>query len=512
MTITITKMGCILSDRYYIGIDLGTVNTCLAYVDESADVKISRNDDGNGLLPSAILFTENGKYIGSKALEKSTGYNSSNSVFFFKRMMGTNYKRTYDGVTYNLSEMSAMILTKVIKNFTNNTGVIVDSAVVTVPGDFDDTEKNATIMAAKIAGIKNIELLNESVAASIAYRHFNKNTEDKKIIVYNLGGGTLDVTIMSITGSSFSMMSNESDKNIGGKDWDLQLANIIQKKVLDASGKTIDNIVSNSKFRMTLITEAEKQKIILETNERSVGTIILDNEPIKYIVTRTEFENATFWLTIRTINMVGYALRNAGLTMKDIDCIVLVGGPTKMPQIQRSLKEAYPSVDIISFDPQHAVARGASLYARSIFFKKDIKVIPIATKTIGILAGIDGVEKICNAIFRNTPLPIDKTLICRPKRDGHKSLDILIYESLVRNREDFTDVSNGKLLAKNVYNMSGKITRGKTKIPIRFMAAEDGRVSITVECNSIRNEYQIYDTVTTNDTIDESKTKLEDVL
>lgn len=501
-----------MSDRYYIGIDLGTVNTCLAYANEDADVKISKNDDDSGLLPSAILFTENGKYIGNKALEKSAEYSASNSVFFFKRMMGTDYRRTYSGITYNSSEMSAMILTKIIKNFTNNTGVTVDSAVVTVPGDFDDTERNATIVAAKIAGIKKLKLLNESVAASIAYRHFNRSTEDKKIIVYNLGGGTIDVTVMSIVGSSFRMMSNESDKNIGGKDWDLQLANIIQKKVLDASGKTTDDIISKSEFRMALITEAEKQKIILETDDKTMGTVILNNKPIKYVVTRTEFEDATLWLMIRTINMVGYALRNAGLTMKDIDCIVLVGGPTKMPQVQRSLKEAYPSMDIVSFDPQHAVARGASLYARSIFLKNDIKVIPIATKTIGILAGIDGVEKICNVIFRNTPLPIDKTLICRPKRDDHKSLDISIYESLVRNRENFTDVLNGRLLSKNVYNMNGKITRGKTKIFIRFVAAEDGRISITVECNGNHNDYQIYDPILTNVTIDESKMKLEDVL
>ena len=500
-----------MSSQHYIGIDLGTVSTCLAYADDEGRVEVSKNE-GSGLLPSAILFTDEGKYVGAQAVKKSTEYSASNSVFFFKRMMGTDYKRSYNGVTYDSSEMSAMVLRKVLKCYRENTGNDVDSAVITVPGDFSDAEKNATVAAAKMVGIERLELLNESIAATIAYRHFSKDDRDRKVIIYDLGGGTLDVTVVSISGNSFNVLSDESSKDLGGRDWDLQLANIIQRKVLTASGLKPDDVVSDSDFRVAVIAEAERQKVLLETNSRSVGTVRVKGNPVRYIVTRGEFEDATSWLMMKTINMVGYALRNAHLTMSNIDSIILVGGSTKMPQVHKSLKEAFPSMDLITFDPEHAVARGASLYARSVFSKDDIKVTSATTRTIGILAGIDGMERICNVIFRNAPLPIDKTVMCRPKRDDQRTLEISIYESMAKENDDFIDQSEGKLLANNIFDLQGKITRGRTKIPIRFVADKDGRISVAVECNGHYDECRMCDPMPSAEQIEESSRKLEGII
>ena len=505
-------MGCTLSSQYYLGIDLGTVSTCLAYADDEGKVEISKNEGSGGLLPTAILFTDEGIYVGDQAVKKSTEYSASNSAFFFKRMMGTDYRRSYGGITYDSSEMSALVLRKALNAFIENTGGDVDSAVITVPGDFSDAEKNATVAAAKMVGIERLELLNESIAAAISYRYFSKDTRDKKIIVYDLGGGTLDVTVLSISGNSFNVLSDESSKDLGGRDWDLQLLNIIQKKVLDNSGLRPDDVVTDSEFRVATIAEAERQKKMLDRNSRSVGSVRVKGNNIRYIVTRGEFEDATSWLMMKTINMVGYALRNAHLSMSDIDSIILVGGSTKMPQILKSLKAAFPSQELVSFDPEHAVARGAAIYARSVFSKNDIKVTSATTRTIGVLAGIDGVEKICNIIFRNTPLPIDKTLMCRPKRDDQKTLEISIYESLAKETDDFIDVSEGKLLSNNIFDLQGKITRGKTKIPIRFVADKDGRISIAVECNGHFNECRMCDPMPTAEQIAESAVKLEAVL
>ena len=505
-------MGCTLSSRHFIGIDLGTVSTCLAYADDRGNVEISKNDEDGGLLPSVILFTDNGNYVGGQAVKLSTEHSASNSVFFFKRMMGTDYKRSYGGTSYDSSEMSAMVLRKVIMGYEQSTGKKVDSAVITVPGDFSDAEKNATVAAAKMVGIERLELLNESLAAAISYRHFSKDTKDRKIIVYDLGGGTLDVTVVSIGNKTFNVLSNESSKDLGGRDWDLQLANIIQKKVLESSGLKPDDVISDSEFRVAVIAEAERQKVLLEDNRRSVGSVKVKGKQVRYIVTRGEFEDATSWLMMKTINMVGYALRNAQLSMSDIDCIVLVGGSTKMPQIRKSLAEAFPSAELVSFDPQHAVARGAALYARSVFLTNEFQVTSAATRTIGILAGIDGMEKICNIIFRNSPLPIDKTLVCRPKRDDQKTLEISIYESLSKENDDFIDPSEGKLLANNIFDLRGKITRGKTKIPIRFIADKDGRISVAVECNGHYNECRMCDPMPSADQINESAKKLEGII
>ena len=501
-----------MSSQHYLGIDLGTVSTCLAYADEDGAVTISKNDDGSGLLPSVILFTDEGNYVGSQAVKRSIEYSASNSVFFFKRMMGTDYRRTYGGVSYDSSEMSAMLLKKAMRSFETNTGETADTAVITVPGDFSDAEKNATVAAARMAGIERLELLNESIAAAISYRHFSKDERDKKIIVYDLGGGTLDVTVMNISGRSFKVLSDESSKDLGGRDWDLQLANIIQRKVLDSSGLKPDDVISDNEFRIAVIAEAERQKLLLEHNSRSVGSIKVKGRNVRYIVTRGEFEDATTWLMRKTINMVGYALRNAHLTMSNIDSIVLVGGSTKMPQVHKSLKEAFPSMDIVSFDPEHAVARGAALYARSVFSKNDIEVTSATTRTIGILAGIDGMEKICNVIFRNTPLPIDRTLMCRPKRDDQKTLEISIYESLARETDDFIEVSEGKLLANNIFDLHGKVTRGKTRIPIRFIADKDGRISIAIQCNGRFAECGMCDPMPSAEQIEESSLKLEGIL
>jgi len=500
-----------LSSQHYIGIDLGTVSTCLAYADDDGRVEVSKNE-GSGLLPSVILFTDEGNYVGSQAVKKSTQYSASNSVFFFKRMMGTDYKRAYNGVSYNSSEMSAMVLRKLLNCYEENTKDVIDSAVITVPGDFSDAEKNATVAAAKMVGIERLELLNESIAAAISYRHFSKDTRDKKIIIYDLGGGTLDVTVVSITGNSFNVLSDESSKDLGGRDWDLQLANIIQKKVLDSSGLKPDDVVSDSEFRVAVIAEAERQKVLLETNSRSVGTVKVKGNNVRYIVNRGEFEDATSWLMMKTINMVGYALRNAHLSMSNIDSIVLVGGSTKMPQVKKSLKEAFPSMELISFDPEHAVARGAAIYARSVFSKDDIKVTSATTRTIGILAGIDGMERICNVIFRNAPLPIDKTVMCRPKRDDQRTLEISIFESLAKETDDFIDQSEGKLLATNIFDLQGKITRGRTKIPIRFIADKDGRISVAVECNGHYDECRMCDPMPSAEQIELSSRKVESVL
>lgn len=503
-----------MSGQHYVGIDLGTVNSSLAYADDSGKVTISRDGQGRSLLPSTVIFSGREKYVGYEATEREPDFDAPDSVYYFKRLMGTDFVRVFDSVPYTPIELSALVISKIAKIYEGNTGMRIGKAVITVPGDYTDAEKDATIAAAKIAGIDQVSLINESVAAAISALTFSGIKSEQKVIVYDLGGGTLDVTVVKINNNQFTVLSDESSKDLGGKDWDLQLGTIIQKKILDSCGLTADDVESDSNFRKSVMAEAERKKILLESRVRAVGTIDLRGEKIRYTVSRQEFEESTAWLMMKSIEMVGYALRNAGLRMSDIDNIILVGGSTLMPQVKRSLEEAFPSQEIISHDPENDVAMGAAIYARSRFGPNPyINVTSVSTRTIGVKAGIDGVERVCNIIFRNTPLPIDKKVQFITKRDDQKVLDIRLYESMAKPNEPFIDETEGKLISKNEIPLTGKISRGKTKIIIRFIQDIDGRLSIVVQCNDQFTECRTSDMKEiTPDDISNSKSKMGGII
>ncbi|MFA6710173.1 MAG: Hsp70 family protein [Candidatus Methanomethylophilaceae archaeon] len=472
-----------MTEDYYVGIDLGTVNSCLAYVDQRGEVKAAYGTDGKDILPSVVLFTDQGKIVGNKAKELSSRDNMNYVVSGFKRQMGTGYTRKINDRSYTPIELSAIILKKLISDFEKTKGFMVRKAVITVPGDYGDIERNATLGAARIVGIEHAELLNESVAAALSYGMGRGNAVNRTIIVYDLGGGTFDATVLKISDGNFRTLSLEGNKNLGGKDWDLQLASIIQKKVLDTAGLSAEEIESDAVFRKDVMYEAEKQKELLTFQDRAVSSIDVNGIPITYTVRREELEEATAWLMAKTIELVGYALRNAKLQMNSIDEIVLVGGATLMPQVMRSLEDAYPSTSIQFFDPEHAVARGAAIYSESVFGKRDINVVSVLSKTFGIMAGIDGQEKVCNILYRNVPLPMENTLMCRPKRDEQKDIEIAVYKSNARTGDDFIDPEKAKLVSKFVFPLPGKVSRGRTRLAVRFAADVEGRLRVSVDCN-----------------------------
>lgn len=474
--------GTRLSDDYYVGMDLGTVNSCLAYVDRNGEVKIAYGTDGRDILPSVVFFTEQGKIVGNRAKELSS--NNLNSVVSgFKKQMGTRYTRKIQDRPYTSTELSAIVLKKLISDFEKTKDFQVKKAVITVPGEYGDAERNATLEAARIVGIEQAELLNESVAAALSYGIGRGDAVNRTIIVFDLGGGTFDATVLKISNGNFQTLSLEGNKNLGGRDWDLQLASIIQKKVLDTVGLSAEDIESDAMFRKNIMHEAEKQKELLTFQNKVVSTIDVNGTSVMYTVRREELEEATTWLMIKTIELVGSALRNAKLQMNSIDEIVLVGGATLMPQVMRSLEDAYPSTDIQFFDPEHAVARGAAIYAESIFGKRDISVVNVLSRTFGIMAGIDGQEKVCNILYRNVPLPMESTLMCRPKRDDQENLQISVYKSNAKLGEDYIDPAKARLVSTFTFPLSGKISRGRTRLAIRFAADIEGRLRVSVDCN-----------------------------
>ena len=468
--------------RYYVGADLGMVNSILAFTDEEGIASVQRWQDGQTKFPSAILLTPRGKYAGQEIFTRMQSEPKYHYENCFKRMMGTTHKEKIFNVDYTPTEMCSMVLKKMVRSFEEEHGERVERIVLAVPSDFGGAEREAAYKSAYLAGIREIQILNESDAAAIAYCH---DTPDFRgnVAIYDMGGGTFDVTIITVSDSGFTVKSNEGSKYLGGRDWDLHLASIIQKKVVRISGIKPHELDGMSEVRKKILEEAERLKILLDRVEEASGSVALNGNDVRFTVTREELNTSTESLIEKTIDMIGSAITNAGITPSELDRLVLVGGQSLTPYIWTKIEEAFPTVELMRYDPVNAVARGAALYARSYFGTHDINLTSILSKTYGLKMGIDGRERVCNILYRNVQLPIKRTVICRPKMDDQETLSIEVYE----NKSDITvpdsEVNHSRLINRFTIPLTGKITRGKTKITIDMESNYEGIVVITTTCN-----------------------------
>lgn len=470
-------------EQYYIGIDLGMINSVMAFTDDEGTISIQRWEKGHTKFPSVVLLTPNRTYAGELAIERRFYEDRYHYENCFKRMMGTTHKQKIYNTDYTPTELFSMILHKMVRTFENEHNHKVERAVLAVPADFGDAERVAVLKAAYLAGIKEPKIINESNAAAISYRHDTTNFVGKAAI-YDIGGGTFDVTVMDIHDKGFDVLSNEGSKFLGGRDWDLQLASIIQKKIIKNAGLTPQDIDNDSDLRRRILSEAERHKIILDRVDKSKGAILVRGKYIGSDINRTELDNATVELVSKTIKMTNDAIKAAGLTPRTLNRIVLVGGPSITPLIRTMLETEFPNVEITRYDPIHAVARGAAIYARSLFKTKDINIRSVLNKTFGLEMGIDGEESVCNLLYRNVTLPLSREVICKPKMDDQDVLDIAIYENRAIKGELYSPMTRSRLLNTFHIPLTGRISRGKTKIYIRMSADQEGFISIDVECNN----------------------------
>ena len=469
-------------EQYFIGIDLGMINSVMAFTDDTGTISIQRWDKGYTKFPSVVLLTPSRAYAGQLAIDRMFYEDRYHFENCFKRMMGTTHKQKIYNTDYTPTELFSMILHKMIRTFETEKGCKVEKAVLAVPADFGDSEREATMKAAYLAGIKEPKIINESNAAAISYCH-DMNDFEGKAVIYDIGGGTFDVTVMDIRKGGFDVLSNEGSKFLGGRDWDLQLASIIQRKVVTAAGLTSKDVDDDSDLRRHILTEAERHKIILDRVDESKGAIKVRGRHIGFTITRAELDKATYDLVSKTIRMTSDAIEAAGLTKRDLDRIIMVGGPSITPLIRTLLEKEFPGVQITRYDPIHAVARGAALYARSVFFADDIKVRSVLNKTFGLKMGIDGEEMVCNLLHRNVTLPRSGKVVCRPKNDDQEVLDIAVYENRADKGEESTPLTRSRLVKTFHIPLTGKISRGKTKMDIEMNADVEGLISIKVSCN-----------------------------
>jgi len=499
---------------YSIGIDLGTTYSCLAFIDEDGDPVVEKNFEQEDTTPSVILFNENGEIIvGSPAKDMSVMYPPERIITSIKRQMGTDYTVNIDGETYNPIMLSAVILRKIINDFNENHGCEIKKAVITCPAYFGQNERDATKTAGTIAGLEDVTVINEPTAAAISFGFGNAGDGKKRVLVYDLGGGTFDVTILEIDGASFTAVATDGERFLGGKDWDAVISNIIKQKISEETGIDKDVLDENEDVRQTLVNDSETIKKRLSTAESTKGTLTVDGQKVVFTVTRDEFESASSGLIQTTIEIIDRVLASKDYTMGDIDDVVLVGGSSRMPQVKNAIVAKYPDAKINIFDPDQSVAKGAAIFAKSNAVMPDaaataagvaptvegaINVHNVLSKTFGIKAVYeDGSEMISNIIFRNEVLPIESVKTYYPVDDGQNTIMVEIYEDAAFNDDNGkkTDIIEGAPVGNFMMELPVDVTKN-TPITVKFTATNEGILIASVDCMEQHSEYQIENDMT----------------
>jgi len=351
-----------------IGIDLGTTYSCVSFVDENGIVKIIDNSEGEQITPSVVFFAENGEItIGSTARQEG-GMTPERLVERVKNFMGDpSFTITQDGVDYSASAVSSVILKKLVRDAEAYLGEPIEGAVITCPAYFGDSARNATKSAGENAGINVLKILDEPVAAGLAYGYNHQEDMQKTVLIYDLGGGTFDCTVLKINfkGASKQMetITTHGDHQLGGKDWDARLTEYVRAEFAQKTGASIEDMENDPDLRAWFSENIEKAKKMLTSRESTSLTVSFGGDKEKIEITREAFDNATTAELERTVLLINEMLSRKDLTMATaVDEIILVGGSTRMPQVKRILEQTYGK-PIKEFEPDKAVAMGAALVA-----------------------------------------------------------------------------------------------------------------------------------------------------
>lgn len=509
-----------MEEELNVGIDLGTTYSCLAYIDRSGDPVIERNFEQEETTPSVILFNENHEIIvGSPAKDIAAMYPPERTFVSVKRHMGTKFNAEVDGKIYTPVTLSAAILKKMLDDFSEVHGRKIKRAVVTCPAYFGQNERESTKNAGRIAGLDDVIIINEPTAAAIAFGYGNDNSE-KRVLVYDLGGGTFDVTVLDIAGGSFNAVATDGERLLGGRDWDLALAALILKKVSQESGIPIEELEEDEDAAVTLEVDTESIKKRLTTAESTRGSMNVGTERIIYTVTREEFEEATAHLFERTLDVMSDILESVNTPMSEVDDVILVGGSCKMPHIIDGIMKLYPEVNIRLFDPDRSVAKGAAIFAKSksmseVGYEDEyaIKVKNVLSKSFGVKVDYAGEEVISNIIYRNESLPLENVKIYYPMEDEQSSVLIEIFEnSAIRSEDDIRiGITEGDYVGAFDMELPEGVTKD-TPITVKFKAAEDGTISAEAECLGEIKEYSLESFLTiSEEDLEKSKGLVEKV-
>jgi molecular chaperone DnaK len=457
-----------------IGIDLGTTNSCVSFMEGGEPVVIP-NSEGGRTTPSVVAFKPNGERIVGQVAKRQAITNPDKTIMSIKRHMGTDYRVKIDDKEYSPQEISAMVLAKLKADAEAYLGETVTQAVITVPAYFNDSQRQSTKDAGKIAGLEVLRIINEPTAASLAYG-LDKTDNNHKILVYDLGGGTFDVSILEIGDNVFEVKSTNGNTKLGGDDFDDKIMNYLADTFKAENG--ID--LRNDKMAIQRLKEAaEKAKIELSaslTTEVNLPFITADATGPKHLninLTRAKFDELTADLVKATIEPMKNSLKDAGLSINEIDKVVLVGGSTRIPAVQEAVKSFTGKEPTKGVNPDECVAIGAAIQAGVLTGEvKDVLLLDVTPLTLGIetLGGVS-----TPLISRNSTIPTKKSQVFSTAADGQTSVEIHVLQG------ERQMAANNKSLGKFTLSGIPAAPRGIPQIEVTFDIDANGIVHVSAK-------------------------------